>query len=88
MTWLSEPPVQVQVGVVPADDPTPHVTLTGPTFANGIQHDWAPDGTAILAAEWDSDQPWLLDPRGGPGRRLDMTASFPDWIEWQRLAAD
>jgi Tol biopolymer transport system component len=86
MTWLSDAPIEVQVGVVPADDPTPHVTLTGPTFSKGIQHDWAPDGTAILAAEWESSQPWLLDPNGGSGTKLAMSASFPDWIEWQRLA--
>jgi Tol biopolymer transport system component len=87
MTWLREVPVQVRIGVIPTDDATPHVTLTGPTFGTGIQHDWAPDGTTILASEWGSSQPWLLEPGGGPGTRLDMSASFPDWVEWQRLAS-
>jgi len=86
MTWLSEQPDKVQVGVLPVDDPSPHITLTGPTFGSGIQHDWAPDGRSILATEWGTSQPWLLDPAGGPGRRPDWSASFPDWVEWQRLA--
>ena len=87
MTWLSDSPPKVQVGVVPVDDPSPHVTLTGPTFSNGIQHDWAPDGKSILATEWGTSEPWLLDPAGGPGRRPGWSASFPDWVEWQRLAS-
>jgi dipeptidyl aminopeptidase/acylaminoacyl peptidase len=86
MTWLSDAPETFQIGVVPADDPSPHVTLTGPTFAKAVQHDWAPDGTLILAAEWESSTPWLLDPAGGPGRRPSWNAAFPDWVEWQRLA--
>jgi Tol biopolymer transport system component len=86
MTWFSDPPVEVRIGVLPVDDPSPHITLTGPTFHSGIQHDWAPDGRSILATEWGSSQPWLLDPSGGPGRRPDWSASFPDWVEWQRLA--
>ena len=86
MTWLSESPPIVQIGVLPVDDPSPHVTLTGPTFSNGIQHDWAPDGKTILATEWQTSEPWLLDPDGGPARRPTWNASFPDWVEWQRLA--
>jgi Tol biopolymer transport system component len=84
MTWLDEAPF-VQVGVVPVNDPTPHVTLTGPRFLQGIQHDWSPDGTIIFAAEWGSSQPWLLDPDGGAAKEPAWDATFPDWIEWQRL---
>ena len=86
MTWLTDAPQSVQVGVVPVDDPSPHVTLTGPTFPNAIQYDWAPDGKSILATEWGTSEPWLLDPAGGPGRQPAWSASFPDWVEWQRLA--
>jgi lipoprotein LpqB-like beta-propeller protein/WD40 repeat protein len=86
MTWLSENPNKVRIGVLPVDERMPHVTLTGPTFSNGIQHDWAPDGKTILATEWESSQPWLLDPEGGPARQPGWRASFPDWVEWQRLA--
>ena len=86
MTWLSEDPVQVRIGVLPVNDPSPHVTLSGPTFSSGIQHAWAPDGGAIFATQWATHQPWLLDPAGGPGKPLDIAASFPDWVEWQRVA--
>ena len=86
MTWLSRAPVKVRIGVLSVSHPSPHVTLTGPTFGKGIQHEWAPDGSAILAAEWGSSQPWLLDPAGGPARQPNWTAAFPDWVEWQRLA--
>ena len=85
MTWLQESPF-LQVGVLPVDDPTPHVTLTGPRFTQGIQHDWSPDGTVVFATEWGSNQPWLLDPEGGPAKEPAWDASFPDWVEWQRLA--
>jgi hypothetical protein len=86
MTWTSG--TDVRVGVMPADDPAPAITLTGPVFTNGIQFDWSPDGTAILATAWDTDEPWLLDPAGGDGTRTTWAAAFPDWVEWQRLASD
>ena len=62
-------------------------TLTrGPTFSDGMQFDWSPDGTTILVAEWNSDEPWILDPSGGPGKTATFHATFPDWVEWQRRA--
>lgn len=88
MAWLPDATGAVghrqQIGVLSADDPTPAVTLTGPTFQDGIQFDWSPDGTEILAAGWTSDQPWIIDPAGGPGTKAAWAAAFPDWIEWQR----
>jgi Tol biopolymer transport system component len=75
-----------QVGVFAADDPSPDVAIAGPLVYNGIQFDWSPDGTQILAAEWATKAPYLLDPAGGPGQRTTWLAEFPDWIEWQRLA--
>jgi dipeptidyl aminopeptidase/acylaminoacyl peptidase len=86
MVWT--PSGKHQVGVVRADDPTPAITLTGPTVSNGIQFDWSPDGTAILATEWATDRPWILDPAGGPGTASTWRAEFPDWVEWQRLARE
>lgn len=86
MTWLSEEPVQVRIGVLRVDGPSAHVTLTGPTFSNGVQHDWSPDGTLIFATGWGTSEPWLLDPDGGPGRHPAWSAAFPDWVEWQRVA--
>ena len=71
---------------MPADDASPSVTLTGPAFTGGVQFDWSPDGNAILAVQWDSNVPWLLDPAGGQGKRLTWTIASPDSIEWQRLA--
>jgi Tol biopolymer transport system component len=84
MVWL--PNGQQQIGVAPAADSTPVVTLTGPTFPSGIQHDWSPDGQTILAVAWQTDQPWIIDPAGGPAKKAGWTAELPDWIEWQRLA--
>ena len=84
MTWPKDG--GNQIGVVSADDPTPDVTLTGPTLYGGIQFDWSPDGTQILAAAWNSTVPWILDPAGGPGEQTAWLAAFPDWVEWQRLA--
>jgi dipeptidyl aminopeptidase/acylaminoacyl peptidase len=86
MVW--EPNGLVRVGIVRADDPTPAITLTGPTFSTGIQFDWSPDGVTILAAGWGSEEPWILDPAGGDGTRATWSAAFPDWVEWQRLARD
>jgi Tol biopolymer transport system component len=85
MAWLSEG--KQQIAVMPADDPTPTSTLTGPKFASGIQHDWSPDGNRILAVEWGTTEPWLLDPAGGPATRAPWEAAIPDWVEWQRLPA-
>ena len=85
MVW--HPDDTKQIGVAASDDPTPRVTLTGPTFPSGIQYDWSPDGTKLLAIGWESDVPWVLDPAGGAGRQSDWRATFPDWIEWQRLAS-
>ena len=84
MAWHQDG--SVQVGVLPADDPTPEVTLTGPVLHSGIQFDWSPDGTEILAIGFGSDEPWILDPAGGPGQRTPWSISVPDWVEWQRLA--
>jgi len=86
MVWA--PSGAHRIGVAPADDPTPVITLTGPTLSNGIQFDWSPDGTVILATEWGSDQPWILDPAGGDGKAATWSAEFPDWVEWQRLARE
>jgi Tol biopolymer transport system component len=84
MAWHDDG--SVQVGVLPADDPTPVVTLVGPVFRSGIQFDWSPDGSEILVVGWNTDEPWILDPAGGPGRRTTWSMAAPDWVEWQRLA--
>lgn len=52
---------------------------------------WSPDSNLILAVPWGTGEPWLMDPAGGPGRRVSWTASdFPrnrgSWSNWQRLA--
>ncbi len=75
-----------RIGVIPAADVSPQVTLTGPEFTGGVQFDWSPDGSAILAVQWETDEPWRLDPAGGPGQRMSWTIASPDSIEWQRLA--
>ncbi len=75
-----------RVGVIPVDDAAPAVTLTGPEFTDGVQFDWSPDGSAILAIQWNASVPWLLDPAGGPGKQMAWSMASPDSIEWQRLA--
>ena len=78
---------QVRLAVIASNDSTPHITLTGPEFGtSGVQFEWAPDGNSIVAVQWGSDVPWLLDPAGGPGQRMSWTIPNPDWIDWQRLA--
>lgn len=74
-----------RIGVIDANDLSPHLTLTGPTFQGGVQFEWSPDGRSILANQWDTDETWLLDPTGGAGTKLAWRASF-EWVEWQRLA--
>lgn len=79
------------IGVAPADDESPHVTLTGPMSAAPLDYHWSPDGNLILAVPQGTGEPWLLDPAGGPGIRVSWTASdFPrnrgSWSDWQRLA--
>jgi len=89
MVWHADG--STQIGVLAPDERTPQVTLTGPAFPagnNGIQHGWAPDGTSIIAGRWGTDQPWLLDPAGGPGTPMQARFAVPDWVEWQRLAPD
>lgn len=86
MAWHPTGGTNVQVGVFAADDATPVLTQTGPVFSAGIQFDWSPDGTAILVDQWDTDQPWLLDPEGGEGTPTPWRMTIPDWVEWQRLA--
>ncbi len=86
MVWDGVSGSPTQIGVMSADDPSPEVTLTGPTFARGIQFDWSPDGTNILAVEWDSDQPWSLDPGGGPGDKTAWLAAIPG-LRWSGSAS-
>ncbi len=74
-----------RIAVFGADDLSPHLTLTGPTFQGGVQFEWSPDGRSILANQWETDETWLLDPTGGAGTKLAWLASF-EWVEWQRLA--
>jgi Tol biopolymer transport system component len=78
------------IGVAPADDESPHVTLTEPSSAAPLDYAWSPDSNLILAVPWGTGEPWLMDPAGGPGRRVSWTASdFPrnrgSWSNWQRL---
>ena len=77
MTWLSEDPVKVQVGVLPVDDLSPHVTLTGPTFGSGIQHDWAPDGTVDPRDRMGNVAALAPRSAGGPGRRPRLVCQLP-----------
>jgi Tol biopolymer transport system component len=79
----ASPPTRI--AVFAADDLSPHLTLTGPTFTPAAQFEWSPDGTTILANQWGSDVTWLLDPAGGEGTKTDLHATF-DRVEWQRLA--
>jgi hypothetical protein len=74
-----------RIAVFDANDRSPHLALTGPTFKGGVQFDWSPDGRAILANQWETDEAWLLDPAGGPGTKSTWRAAF-DSVEWQRLA--
>jgi Tol biopolymer transport system component len=86
MVWDGLDSSDTRIGVIPTDDPTPTVTLTGPANHGGIQHDWSPDGSKILAVWWTTSQPWILDPEGGEGVRAGWSMAIPDWVEWQRLA--
>jgi Tol biopolymer transport system component len=73
------------IGVITVGDASSHVTTTGPPFSGGVQFEWSPDGTTILANQWETDEVWLLDPAGGAGTKTTWRATF-DWVEWQRLA--
>ncbi len=86
-SWSGRRPAAHRVGVARADDPTPAITLTGPAFSNGIQFDWSPDGTVDPGNRMGLGP--AVDPRSGGRRREPATwsAAFPDWVEWQRLAA-
>jgi Tol biopolymer transport system component len=56
--------------------------------ADGTDAMWAPDGRSVLARYPQTDgtsQLWLLDPSGGPDRRLD--ADLPSFPAWQRVAS-
>jgi dipeptidyl aminopeptidase/acylaminoacyl peptidase len=79
------------IGVAPADDETPHITLTGPSFLGLLDFAWSPDGKVILAIPQGTGEPWLIDPNGGPGTRVSWSyTDFPrnraSWSNWQRLA--
>jgi Tol biopolymer transport system component len=73
-----------RIGVAPVVDESPHVTVTGPSFFGFVDHDWSPDGSAILAVQWGHGAPWLIDPAGGPGIRTNWSSDNPP--AWQRLA--
>jgi len=75
-----------RIGVFPADDASPQISLTGPAFTGGVEFDWSPDGRSLLANQWDSDVTWLLDPTGGPATQNSWKASFPGGVPWQRRA--
>jgi dipeptidyl aminopeptidase/acylaminoacyl peptidase len=85
MVWDGTSP-DFLIGVLRADDPAPSVTLTGPIFTDALQFDWAPDGESILAVQWNTEAPWILDPAGGRGQQASWSVAVPDWVEWQRLA--
>lgn len=79
------------IGVGPADDETPHLTLTGPQSLGQLDFAWSPDGKVIFAVPQVTGEPWLIDPAGGPGRRVSWSfTDFPrnraSWSNWQRLA--
>jgi hypothetical protein len=79
------------IGVVPAGDESPHVTLTGPSFMGALVYDWSPDSSVILAVPDGTGEPWLFDAAGGPARRVDWGLSdfarnHGTWSNWQRLA--
>jgi len=79
------------IGVAPADDETPHLTLTGPQSLGQLDFAWSPDGKVIFAVPQVTGEPWLIDPAGGPGTRVSWSyTDFPrnraSWSNWQRLA--
>jgi len=75
-----------RIGVFPADDMSPQISLTGPEFTGGIEFDWSPDGRSILANQWETEVTWLLDPAGGPATQNSWKATFPGGVPWQRRA--
>jgi WD40 repeat protein len=79
------------IGVGPADDETPHLTLTGPQSLGQLDFAWSPDGKVIFGVPQVTGEPWLIDPAGGPGTRVSWNyTDFPrnraSWSNWQRLA--
>jgi len=79
------------IGVASANDDTPQITLTGPSFSAPVDFDWSPDGNFIFAVPQGTGEPWLMDPAGGPGQRVSWALSdFPGngglWSNWQRLS--
>jgi dipeptidyl aminopeptidase/acylaminoacyl peptidase len=79
------------IGVGPADDATPHLTPTGPQSLGQLDFAWSPDGKVIFAVPQVTGEPWLIDPAGGPGTRVNWSyIDFPrnraSWSNWQRLA--
>jgi Tol biopolymer transport system component len=84
-----------RVAIVNANDLAGPMTNTGPSFSQGPDYVWSPDGEQILAIGWDSDQPWLLDPMGGEGYKTSWALPGDQSSQggentllnvWQRLA--
>jgi Tol biopolymer transport system component len=72
-----------QVAVVAADGGA--IVQTGPQLQS--EHAvlaFSPDGLTVLVTGLSDNSTWLLDPSGGPGRRLALAPSAA--ISWQRLA--
>jgi dipeptidyl aminopeptidase/acylaminoacyl peptidase len=79
------------IGIGPAGERSPHLTMTKPSFAGTIDFVWSSDGNTILAVPSGTGDPWLMDPAGGPGTQVHWNfADFPrnhaSWSHWQRLA--
>jgi dipeptidyl aminopeptidase/acylaminoacyl peptidase len=74
---------QCQVGVASADGG--QVTMLGPIGPDPdgcTEATWAPDGRSLLAYYPFDKTTWRLDPRGGPGTKLDVSGA----MTWRRLA--
>jgi Tol biopolymer transport system component len=84
-----------RVALVNADDLDGSMVNIGPSFSQGPDFVWSPDGSTILAIGWDSSEPWLLDPTTGEGHKTDWPLPGDQSNEggentllnvWQRLS--
>jgi Tol biopolymer transport system component len=76
-----------QISIARADG-TGSVVDAGPKFVGvTTTYGWSPDSTKLLVIPNESGQfvqPYLLDPTGGPGTRLNVQIE-PENPDWQRL---